>query len=133
VRASHIDHRVKQNVRHLYQAGYPSADTEGVLLEMGCRGGNYSTARHSIRSMVAEHAFGHLDKAKVPGSSSLNSRTNHLARNRPATPFKQTFHLCHQRGRWTRPERALEWRVPMAYPRRAMRAVPGIAGLAYQA
>ena len=48
---------------------------------MGCRGGNYSTARHSIRSMVAEHAFGHLDKAEVPGSSSLNSRTNHLARN----------------------------------------------------
>lgn len=52
---------VKRNVRYLHPAGYPSTDvTEGVLLEMGCRGGTYPTARHSIRSMIAEHAVDRL-------------------------------------------------------------------------
>ena len=40
-----------------YPAAYASAEmTEGVLLEMGCRGGSYPVAQHAIRSMVAEHA-----------------------------------------------------------------------------
>lgn len=49
---------VKRNVRYLYPAEYPSPSvTEGVLLEMGSRGGTYPVELHLIRSMVAEYAM----------------------------------------------------------------------------
>jgi hypothetical protein len=51
---------VKRNVRYLYprfRYQGSSAISEGVLLEMGCRGGTYPTQQHALRSMVAEHAI----------------------------------------------------------------------------
>lgn len=52
---------VKRNVRYPYPARYGSAAvSEGVLLEMGSRGGPYPTQRHDLRSLVANHAIGTL-------------------------------------------------------------------------
>ncbi|MGH9091316.1 MAG: nucleotidyl transferase AbiEii/AbiGii toxin family protein [Acidimicrobiales bacterium] len=47
---------VKRNVRYRYRRRFPSAAvTDGVLLEMGIRGGAEPVARHTVRSLVAEH------------------------------------------------------------------------------
>lgn len=47
---------VKRNVRYRYPRRFPSAAvTDGVLLEMGTRGGVGPIASRSVRSLVAEH------------------------------------------------------------------------------
>lgn len=52
---------VKRNVRYPYPSRYGSAAvSEGVLLEMGSRGGTYPTQQHELRSLVANHAIGTL-------------------------------------------------------------------------
>lgn len=49
---------VKRNIRYPYPARYGSAEiTEGVLLEMGSRGGAFPTQQHHLRSLVASHAI----------------------------------------------------------------------------
>jgi len=49
---------VKRNIRYPYPARFGSGDvTEGVLLEMGSRGGTYPTQQHHLRSMVADFAI----------------------------------------------------------------------------
>lgn len=51
---------VKRNTRYHYprlRYGGPRVISQGVLLEMGCRGGTYPTHRHELRSMIAEHAI----------------------------------------------------------------------------
>ncbi|WP_189636562.1 nucleotidyl transferase AbiEii/AbiGii toxin family protein [Rhodococcus sp. MTM3W5.2] len=55
---------VKRNVRYLYPSRRNSAHLkEGVVLEMGCRGGNHPIAEYTLRSMVAEHATDTLGEA----------------------------------------------------------------------
>lgn len=50
---------VHRNVRYLYPARLPpSTVTEGVLLEMGRRGGGYPHERRALRSMIASYAIG---------------------------------------------------------------------------
>lgn len=50
---------IKRNVRYPYPVSYPSDDlTEGVLLEMGIRGGPEPSGQEEIRSYVAEVALG---------------------------------------------------------------------------
>ncbi|MDQ2839261.1 MAG: nucleotidyl transferase AbiEii/AbiGii toxin family protein [Actinomycetota bacterium] len=52
---------VKRNIRYANPTRRTSsAVTEGVLLEMGSRGGTYPTQRHDLRSLVAEYAIGTL-------------------------------------------------------------------------
>jgi hypothetical protein len=49
---------VKRNVRYNYPRRYESGDiTQGVLLEMGIRGGPDPHSAHAVRSMVAERAI----------------------------------------------------------------------------
>jgi hypothetical protein len=49
---------IKRNIRYAYPARYGSAGiTEGVLLEMGSRGGAFPTHQHQLRSLVADHAI----------------------------------------------------------------------------
>lgn len=53
---------VKRYVRYLYALAYPSGDvTEGVLLEMGIRGGPEPSSKCSFRSYVADYAMGRAD------------------------------------------------------------------------
>jgi hypothetical protein len=75
---------VKRNVRYPYPTRRSSsAVTEGVLLEMGSRGGTYPTQPHDLRSLVAEHAIGALgdnettweEFAAVPASVLAPERT----------------------------------------------------------
>jgi len=50
---------VKRNVRYPYPTRYGStAVSEGVLLEMGSRGGTYPTQRHDLRSLAANYSIG---------------------------------------------------------------------------
>lgn len=50
---------IKRNVRYHYPRQYRSSDiSEGVLLEMGIRGGPEPHGTHQVRSMVAEYAIG---------------------------------------------------------------------------
>ena len=52
---------VKRNYRFHYERLYPSeAAEDGVLLEMGSRGGTHPHHPHELRSMVAEYAQGTL-------------------------------------------------------------------------
>ncbi|WP_063043772.1 nucleotidyl transferase AbiEii/AbiGii toxin family protein [Nocardia pseudovaccinii] len=57
---------VKRNVSYLYPAqataspAAADAIKEGVLLEMGTRGGTFPTRRHEIRSLVADFAIKHF-------------------------------------------------------------------------
>ncbi len=52
---------VKRNIRYPYPARYGSAAvSEGVLLEMGSRGGTYPTQQHQLRSLIANHAIATL-------------------------------------------------------------------------
>ncbi|WP_280470722.1 nucleotidyl transferase AbiEii/AbiGii toxin family protein [Nocardia farcinica] len=57
---------VKRNVRYIYPARVtptPAAEraiSEGVLLEMGSRGGTFPTSHHQIRSLIADFAIGQL-------------------------------------------------------------------------
>ena len=49
---------VKRNIRYPYSARYGSTGiSEGVLLEMGSRGGAFPTQQHELRSLVANHAI----------------------------------------------------------------------------
>ena len=58
---------VKRNVRYRYPRRFPSgAVTDGVLLEMGIRGGAEPFAQQTFRSMVAEHS---IDVLGEPGDS----------------------------------------------------------------
>jgi len=54
---------VKRNVRYHYPTSRPHTHglmSEGVLLEMGSRGGTHPTQTHTFRSMAAEYAIGDL-------------------------------------------------------------------------
>ncbi|MGW5383954.1 nucleotidyl transferase AbiEii/AbiGii toxin family protein [Nocardia sp. NPDC003963] len=57
---------VKRNVSYLYPArttAAPAAEDaikQGVLLEMGTRGGTFPTGRHEVRSLVADFAISHF-------------------------------------------------------------------------
>lgn len=52
-------HGVKRNVRYPFPVAYSSADvTEGVLLEMGVRGGSEPSSTRVLRSYVADYALG---------------------------------------------------------------------------
>lgn len=52
---------VKRYATYLYSAASRSEDLkEGVLLELGSRGGTHPSSTHSIRSLVADHAIGSL-------------------------------------------------------------------------
>jgi hypothetical protein len=49
---------VKRNVRYHYPRRMPSpVITEGVLLEMGIRGGSEPNAVHALRSLIADHGI----------------------------------------------------------------------------
>lgn len=49
---------VKRYTTYLYSAVSASADLrEGVLLELGSRGGTHPSSTHSLRSLVADHAI----------------------------------------------------------------------------
>lgn len=49
---------VKRNVRYPYPSRHGSAVVaEGVLLEMGSRGGSYPARRRDLRSLIANHAI----------------------------------------------------------------------------
>ena len=49
---------VKRNIRYPYPARYGSTDvTEGVLLEMGTRGGAFPTHQRQLRAMIANYAI----------------------------------------------------------------------------
>ncbi len=55
---------VKRNIRYPYPARYGSTGiSEGVLLEMGSRGGAFPTQQHQLRSLVANHAITTLGEA----------------------------------------------------------------------
>lgn len=55
---------VKRNIRYPYPARYGSIGiSEGVLLEMGSRGGTFPTQPHKLRSLVANHAIDALGEA----------------------------------------------------------------------
>lgn len=49
------------NYRYPIQATVADAISEGVLLEMGTRGGTFPTRRHQIRSLLADFAIDHFD------------------------------------------------------------------------
>lgn len=52
---------VKRNIRYPYPARFGSGTiTDGVLLEMGSRGGTYPTDPHELRSLVANFAIEQL-------------------------------------------------------------------------
>lgn len=52
---------VKRYTTYLYSAANRSEDLkEGVLLELGSRGGTHPSSTHSLRSLVADHAIGSL-------------------------------------------------------------------------
>jgi len=54
---------VKRNMRYYFPASYGSpAITEGVLLEMGTRGGTFPTETRHIRSLAAEYAIDVLNE-----------------------------------------------------------------------
>jgi Nucleotidyl transferase AbiEii toxin, Type IV TA system len=57
---------VKRNVRYPYptRRGSPVV-TEGVLLEMGSRGGTYPTQSHDLRSLLADHATATLGETEA--------------------------------------------------------------------
>lgn len=55
---------VKRNIRYPYPTRFGSAAvTEGVLLEMGSRGGTYPTEPHQLRSMLANFAIEQLSES----------------------------------------------------------------------
>ena len=57
---------VKRNVRYPYATRRSSpAVTEGVLLEMGSRGGTYPTQAHDLRSLLAEYAINTLGETEA--------------------------------------------------------------------
>lgn len=55
---------VKRNIRYPYPTRFGSAAvTEGVLLEMGSRGGTYPTEQHQLMSMLANFAIEQLSES----------------------------------------------------------------------
>lgn len=50
---------VKRSARYAYPttANQAGGISQGVLLEMGCRGGSYPTSIHALRSMIADYAI----------------------------------------------------------------------------
>ncbi|WP_040793362.1 nucleotidyl transferase AbiEii/AbiGii toxin family protein [Nocardia paucivorans] len=57
---------VKRNISYIYPAratASPAAEDaikQGVLLEMGTRGGTFPTGRHEVRSLIADFAINHF-------------------------------------------------------------------------
>ena len=52
---------LKRNVRYSYPSRQDStAVTQGILLEMGSRGGAHPTTQHNLRSLIADHAINNL-------------------------------------------------------------------------
>jgi Nucleotidyl transferase AbiEii toxin, Type IV TA system len=74
---------IKQNVRYPYATRHGSpAVTEGVLLEMGSRGGTYPSQSHKLRSLLAEYAISTLGETEASWDEFAAVRVSVLAAER---------------------------------------------------
>jgi hypothetical protein len=77
---------VKRNIRYPYPGRYGSGDvTEGVLLEMGSRGGAFPTQQHYLRSIARTSPSIRLAKNQTLGTSSTQFRSTCFRQNEPCS------------------------------------------------